>query len=72
MYADNNAAAPVACGVAIEVPLNVAVAVFDELYVLKTPEPGAARSTLIGPQHEKLALASVDVDAATANMLGEV
>jgi hypothetical protein len=49
LYAASKAAAPAVCGVAIEVPLNVAVAVSDVLYVLKTLEPGAAKSTLTTP-----------------------
>ena len=72
LYAESKAAAPAVCGVAIEVPLKDAVAVSLVLYVLSTPLPGAARSTLFSPQHEKLDLASVDVDEATARMLGDV
>jgi len=72
LYADNNAAAPATCGVAIDVPLSVAVEVFDELYVLNIPDPGAARSTLTGPKFEKPDLVSDELDEATDRTLGDV
>jgi hypothetical protein len=40
--------------------------------VLKIPEPGAARSTLVVPKLEKLERASVEFEAATDKTLGLV
>src|SRR6185503_1030099 len=53
-------ATPATCGEAIEVPLNVAVAVFEENHAERIPEPGAKRSKHV-PKFEKEERASVVV-----------
>ena len=55
-----NAATPATCGDAIEVPLNVAVAVFELNHADKIPDPGANRSRHV-PKFEKEERASVVV-----------
>jgi hypothetical protein len=58
------AATPATCGVAIEVPLNVAVAVSLVLYADRIDEPGAKMSTTL-PKFENDERASVRVVAPT-------
>ena len=55
-----NAAAPATCGEAIEVPLSVAVAVFELNHADKIPEPGAKMSRHV-PKFENDERASVVV-----------
>lgn len=54
------AATPATCGEAMEVPLNVAVAVFEVEYADRIPEPGAKMSKHV-PKFENEDLASVVV-----------
>jgi hypothetical protein len=51
-----SAAAPDTCGVAIEVPLSLSNAFPGN--VLRMSTPGAARSTVVWPEFEKVASAS--------------
>src|SRR6267143_2997939 len=60
----NRAATPATCGVAIDVPLSVAVAVSLVRHADKMPEPGAKISTTL-PKFEKDERASVIVVAPT-------
>ena len=55
-----SAATPATCGEAIDVPLSVAVAVFEVNQAERIPEPGANKSRHV-PKFENEDLASVDV-----------
>lgn len=72
LNAANSAAAPVTCGAAIEVPLDVPYELSVARVVLNMLDPGAARSVLIGPQFENPDRVSVLVEEATVRMLGDV
>src|SRR4051794_17745913 len=65
----SRAAAPVTCGVAIDVPLMVLVAVVDVYHDDVMLEPGANRSTH-GPMFENDERASVEVVDPTVSAFG--
>ena len=69
MPCSTSAAAPVTCGVAIEVPLIVLVAVLDVYHDDVMLEPGANMSTQV-PKFENDERASVEVVAPTVIAFG--
>jgi hypothetical protein len=64
-----DATAPATCGVAIDVPFKVCVAVVDVYQADSTETPGATISTQV-PKFENVAKASVVELAATVIALG--